>query len=134
MRTPHKHLESTMPLSMLRENRLRRQQRHHPGGPGSGRGDGAFLREYYFNPSSMYEPARRGGRGHWPRPARQIARHFGLDDPKQILFTGCATESNNTAIFGAAKANPNAATSSPPPWSTRPCWKCARTRSATATR
>ena len=25
---------------------------------------------------------------------------------EQILFTGCATESNNTAIFGTAKANP----------------------------
>jgi NifU-like protein involved in Fe-S cluster formation len=25
----------------------------------------------------------------------------------QILFTSCATESNNTAIFGTAKANPN---------------------------
>jgi cysteine desulfurase len=33
-----------------------------------------------------------------------IARHLGLDYAKQILFTSCATESNNTAIVGAAKA------------------------------
>ena len=30
---------------------------------------------------------------------------MGVSDPKQILFTSCATESNNTAIFGTAKAN-----------------------------
>jgi cysteine desulfurase len=28
-------------------------------------------------------------------------------DPKEILFTGCATESNNTAILGSAHGNPN---------------------------
>jgi cysteine desulfurase len=60
--------------------------------------------EGYFNPSSMYEPARQTAEV--LRQARSvIARHFGLSDPKQILFTSCATESNNTAIFGAAKAN-----------------------------
>jgi cysteine desulfurase len=65
-----------------------------------------FLTTEYFNPSSMYEPARRTctllaqARG-------EIARHFGLADPKTILFTSCASESNNTAIFGAVKANPN---------------------------
>ena len=34
-----------------------------------------------------------------------MPRHFGLADPRQILFTSCATESNNTAILGTAKAN-----------------------------
>ncbi len=65
-----------------------------------------FLSEDYFNPSSMYEPARRTAQV-VAEARRQIARCFGLDDPKQILFTSCATESNNTAIFGTAKANPN---------------------------
>ncbi|NUQ63632.1 MAG: aminotransferase class V-fold PLP-dependent enzyme [Pirellulales bacterium] len=64
-----------------------------------------FFRDNYFNPSSAYEPARlaheavEGARG-------EIAAHFGLADARQIVFTGCATESNNAAIFGTAKANP----------------------------
>jgi cysteine desulfurase len=65
-----------------------------------------FFTETYFNPSSMYEPARQAAQA--LQEARQkIAAHFGLNDPRQILFTSCATESNNTAIFGTAKANPN---------------------------
>ena len=52
----------------------------------------------------MYEPAQQTA--DVLRQARSvIARHFGLIDPKQILFISCATESNNTAIFGEAKAN-----------------------------
>lgn len=65
-----------------------------------------FFTDDYFNPSSMYEPARRTAKA-VAEARRQIARFFGLDDPKQILFTSCATESNNTAIFGTAKANAN---------------------------
>jgi cysteine desulfurase len=65
-----------------------------------------FLTGEYFNPSSMYEPARQTGRA--VAEARQvIADRLGHVDPKEILFTGCATESNNTAIVGAARANPN---------------------------
>ena len=65
-----------------------------------------------FRPRTTSIPARctsrPGGRPRrWPRPAGEIARHLGLSDPKQILFTCCATESNNTAIFGTAKANPH---------------------------
>ncbi|NQT36816.1 MAG: cysteine desulfurase NifS [Planctomycetes bacterium] len=64
-----------------------------------------FLTDEYFNPSSMYEPARRTAEA--INAAReQIAGFFSLDEPKQILFTSCATESNNAAIFGVAKANP----------------------------
>ena len=65
-----------------------------------------FLTAEYFNPSSMYEPAKPAARA-IAQARKEIARHFGLADPQQILFTACATESNNTAIFGAAKANPN---------------------------
>jgi cysteine desulfurase len=65
-----------------------------------------YFSEIYFNASSMYEPARQAAEA--IKKSRQaIARHFGLSDPRQILFTSCATESNNTAIFGTAKANPN---------------------------
>ncbi len=65
-----------------------------------------FFTEDYFNPSSMYEPARRTAAA-MAQARKQIAGQFGVSDPKQILFTSCATESNNTAILGLAKANPD---------------------------
>jgi cysteine desulfurase len=64
-----------------------------------------FLTEQYFNPSSMYEPAKPAARA-IVQARKDVARLFGRGDPQQILFTGCATESNNAAIFGAVKANP----------------------------
>jgi len=64
-----------------------------------------FFAESYFNPSSMYEPAQRVHEA-LDRARQAVARHFGLADAKPILFTSCASESNNTAIFGVAKANP----------------------------
>ncbi len=64
-----------------------------------------FLTEHYFNPSSMYEPARVVAE--YVRRARErIARFFNLDDARQIVFTACATESNNAAIQGVVRANP----------------------------
>ncbi len=65
-----------------------------------------FFRQSYFNPSSMYEPAQRVHEA-LDRARQTVARHFGLADAKPVLFTGCASESNNTAILGVAKANPN---------------------------
>jgi cysteine desulfurase len=65
-----------------------------------------FFSDQYFNPSSMYEPAKPAARA-IAQARKDIGRLFGLADPQQILFTGCATESNNTAIFGAVNANPN---------------------------
>jgi cysteine desulfurase len=63
-----------------------------------------FFTDDYFNPSSMYDPARETS--HVVADARKrIAAHLGAAGPKEILFTSCATESNNTAILGAAKAN-----------------------------
>jgi cysteine desulfurase len=65
-----------------------------------------YFSDIYFNASSMYEPAQRAAGA--IKDARQtVARHFGLTEANQILFTSCATESNNTAIFGTVKANPN---------------------------
>jgi len=63
-----------------------------------------FFTEDYFNPSSMYDPAR-GTAEAIARARQQIAAHFGRINPKEILFTSCATESNNMAILGTAKAN-----------------------------
>jgi cysteine desulfurase len=65
-----------------------------------------FLTGDYFNPSSMYEPARRTAAA-IIQARSQTAELLGVTDPKQILFTSCATESNNTAIYGTAKANPH---------------------------
>jgi len=65
-----------------------------------------YFTDVYFNPSSMYEPARKAAQA--IAQARQtVADFFGRVDPREILFTACATESNNTAIFGTARANPN---------------------------
>jgi cysteine desulfurase len=65
-----------------------------------------YFTEDYFNPSSMYDPARHTG--HAIAAARKkIADSLGGVDPKEILITGCATESNNTAISGTAHGNPN---------------------------
>ncbi len=63
-----------------------------------------FLTEIYFNPSSMYEPARQAGEA-ISHARRAICHALNAGSPKQILFTGSATESNNTAIFGAVRAN-----------------------------
>jgi cysteine desulfurase len=65
-----------------------------------------YFNEEYFNPSSMYDPARRIGNA-IGTARKNIADCLGGVDPKEILFTGCATESNNTAISGTAHGNPN---------------------------
>jgi cysteine desulfurase len=65
-----------------------------------------YLTEDYFNPSSMYEPAQQTA--HAIAAARKsLAGGLGGVDPKEIIFTACATESNNTAIMGTARGNPN---------------------------
>jgi cysteine desulfurase len=65
-----------------------------------------FLTDDYFNPSSLYEPA------HIPAEAitkarKTVAKLLGNARPPEILFTSCATESNNTAVFGTIAANPD---------------------------
>jgi cysteine desulfurase len=65
-----------------------------------------YFTEDYFNPSSMYEPARQTGNA-ITEARKTIADCLGHVDPKEILFTGCATESNNTAIIGTAHGNQN---------------------------
>lgn len=64
-----------------------------------------YFRDEYFNPSSMYEPARRTHQA-LVRARKTLADFFGVADPSQFVFTSCATESNNTAITGVARAVP----------------------------
>lgn len=64
-----------------------------------------FFTDDYFNPSSMYEPARHTAAA-LTQARKQIAQFFGGVDAREILFTSCATESNNAAIYGVLKANP----------------------------
>lgn len=64
-----------------------------------------FLTDQYFNPSSMYAQAE--GPAHALAAARTtIARCLGGVAANEVMFTGCATESNNTAIFGSIRARP----------------------------
>ena len=62
----------------------------------------SFFQDEYFNPSSMYEPARKTADA-LKDARKRIAAHLGAM-PDEILFTSCATESNNTAITGTAGA------------------------------
>jgi cysteine desulfurase len=65
-----------------------------------------FLTDQYFNPSSMYEAAR-GPADAIDEARKTIARNLGHARPSEILFTSCASESNNTAVFGTIAANPD---------------------------
>jgi cysteine desulfurase len=64
-----------------------------------------YLTADYFNPSSMYEVAH-GAAEAIAHARRAVAACLNAGSSKQILFTSCATESNNTAIYGVVKANP----------------------------
>lgn len=62
-----------------------------------------FLKEEYGNPSSVYQLGQRA------RKAVEFAREtmagfIGAEDPSEIVFTSCATESNNMALKGIAGA------------------------------
>jgi cysteine desulfurase len=65
-----------------------------------------YFTENYFNPSSMYEPAMNAATA-VSQARKDIAGYLGVSDPKQMIFTSCATESNHMAIHGPARANPN---------------------------
>ena len=58
-----------------------------------------YLTGEYFNPSSMYEAAR-GPADAITDARKKIAKLLGHARTAEILFTSCATESNNTAVFG----------------------------------
>jgi cysteine desulfurase len=63
-----------------------------------------YFTERYYNPSAI------SGRAHGidtaiAKARRSVAEFLGAWDPKEIVFTSCATESNNWAIVGATRAN-----------------------------
>ena len=64
-----------------------------------------YFGEIYFNPSSMYESAKQSA-GAMEAARGVVASFVGAPKTSEILFTSCATESNSTAIRGAAMANP----------------------------
>lgn len=61
--------------------------------------------DLYGNPSSMHTFGGQIGRK-IGRAREQVAALLGCD-PSEIVFTGCGTESDNTAIMGALAAVPN---------------------------
>ncbi len=62
-----------------------------------------YFETKYWNPSSMYAPALELARE--IASARElIAKRLGASDPDEIVFTSCATESNNAALVGGLRA------------------------------
>jgi cysteine desulfurase len=59
----------------------------------------------FFNPSSAYDRASSAAQA-IKRARAAVAGFLGGVDPSEILFTSCATESLNTALYGAVRANP----------------------------
>jgi cysteine desulfurase len=64
-----------------------------------------YFTEGFYNPSAI------SGRAYGidtviAKAHRTVAKFVGVSDAKEIVFTSCATESNNWAIFGTTRANP----------------------------
>jgi cysteine desulfurase len=64
-----------------------------------------FLTGQYFNPSSAYDQARRVSAA-LTEARKDVAALLGGSAPSLLTFTSCATESNNWALTGVARANP----------------------------
>ena len=65
----------------------------------------AYFTAEYFNPSSAYDRASPAAQA-IKRARETVARFLGAVELSEILFTSCATESLNTALYGAVRANP----------------------------
>ncbi|HLE11674.1 MAG: cysteine desulfurase NifS [Bdellovibrionales bacterium RIFOXYD12_FULL_39_22] len=65
-----------------------------------------FFTDYFFNPSSLY-PQAQTSRYAIETARAQIASFLGANKDNEIIFTGSATESNNSAIRGVLQANPS---------------------------
>ena len=63
-----------------------------------------FLSEYYGNPSSAYSFGRQVA-AHVATAREQVAALINAD-PREVIFTSCGTESNNSAIHSALVAHP----------------------------
>ncbi len=64
-----------------------------------------YFTESFYNPSAISGRAD-GVDASIARARRTIVEFLGASDTKEVTFTSCATESNNWAIFGTARANP----------------------------
>src|SRR5262249_44345719 len=62
-----------------------------------------YFTEKYGNPSSIYSLARETRRG--LESARELVAQVLRAQPRDIVFTACGSESDNTAIKGVAEAN-----------------------------
>lgn len=60
------------------------------------------LRMVYGNPSSSYSPGHTAAMA--VAHARQALANLIGGDPDELVFTGCATEANNLALLGVARA------------------------------
>ena len=65
-----------------------------------------YFTEAFYNPSAISGSAN-GVDTAIARSRRTVTEFLGASDAKEIAFTSCATESNNWAIFGGARANPD---------------------------
>src|ERR1035438_3358360 len=63
-----------------------------------------FLRDQYGNPSSIYKFGSQTGQ-HVEEARAKVAALLNAD-PKEILFTSCGTESDNTALHSALVTHP----------------------------
>ena len=64
-----------------------------------------MLREFWGNPSSAYAFGSQV-HGHVEKAREKVAALVNAD-PKEVVFTSCGTESNNSAIHSALVTNPN---------------------------
>jgi cysteine desulfurase len=63
-----------------------------------------FLRDYWGNPSSAYQFGKQVAKD--IEAAREKVAALINADPREVIFTSCGTESNNSAIHSALVANP----------------------------
>ncbi len=63
-----------------------------------------FLKDHWGNPSSAYSFGHQVA-GHIDEARKKLAALLNAD-PREIVFTSCGTESNNTAIHSALVTNP----------------------------
>jgi len=64
-----------------------------------------FLKDKYGNPSSMHTFGGRVSKD-IEKARQEVAGLIGAESPREIIFTSCGTESNNTAIISSLKVNP----------------------------
>ncbi len=65
-----------------------------------------FLTDQYGNPSSMHDFGGKVAK-HIEQARERVADLIGASNPSEIIFTGCGTESDNTAIFSTLKSYPD---------------------------